>query len=188
MSGNWLSLNYENGPKVPALTKEKEQLLTQTLLEPPSFNLGFASECKEYLEAMNQPVPQCDYEYAVQCASRIMDLYPSKNVGNPETFIVAVVEALLEFPRPVVTALMHPRHGIASQSKFVPSLAEIVNFCEILMEKRSQGIREARERLAVLERRERLARDKIIIDEPQNRESQGFQKLAFSMRSALTKK
>ena len=173
---------------MPALTKEKEQLLTQTLLEPPSFDFGFGSDCQAYLEAVSQPVPRCDYEYAVQCASRILDLYPSKNVGNPETFIVAVVEALLEFPRPVVTALMHPRHGIASQSKFVPSLAEIVNFCELILERRDKGIREARQRLSVLERRERLARDKIIYDEPQNRDGGGFKKIGFSLRDALAKK
>ena len=49
---------------------------------------------------------------------------------NPEVYAGAVVMALMAYPPEIVTQATDPRRGIQSTSKFLPSIAELMEACE----------------------------------------------------------
>jgi hypothetical protein len=66
---------------------------------------------------------------AEMATTRLINLYP--NAGKvEETYVAAVMELLETYPLNDIRRFMDLRTGIVSRHKFLPSLAEIVDFIE----------------------------------------------------------
>jgi hypothetical protein len=69
----------------------------------------------------------------------VVSIYPPREMNDPATFLEYAVHALVGLPASAVVAMAHPQHGITRESKFLPSIAEMVQWCE----KRVSTVREA---------------------------------------------
>ena len=61
--------------------------------------------------------------------------YRRDDAIEPEMYSAAVAATLTDFSRDVVDFITDPRTGIASQLKFLPSVAEVREACELEREK-----------------------------------------------------
>jgi hypothetical protein len=61
---------------------------------------------------------------------RFLGLWPSARADNPDVYIAGVCATLEAYPDSTALAAMDPVHGIAAQSKFLPTLAELHAWCE----------------------------------------------------------
>ena len=68
-------------------------------------------------------------EAAAKAVSIILASYPSVNKENLEGFYRMSVEALKYFPDEILQALCNLTMGIQTKNKFVPSIAEMKEFC-----------------------------------------------------------
>lgn len=67
---------------------------------------------------------------AAQCLMRILSGYPGMAAKDLEAFSALAVTALAVYPDPVLVALANPRTGILHTSKFLPTVAEMAEWCE----------------------------------------------------------
>jgi len=147
-------------------------------------DLTFASvdECKRVLAAIAQDETDlCSQALAADAVTLIMELFPPREIGNPETFLEFAVMSLVGFPSDVVAKLAHPQFGIARDCKWLPSISELVQWCEREMEARKAAKANATKRLAVLRHREQLSRGNIINE--QRRANDGWHQISYTERS-----
>lgn len=67
---------------------------------------------------------------AMDCASRLVKFYPNGGSGAGGGYLGGMAAALCEYPRQIATKCCHPVHGIARESKFLPTIAELIAWCE----------------------------------------------------------
>ena len=149
-----------------------------------SLDFTFASEteCNTVLREIAADAQDvCGQALAADAVSLIMDLFPAKDINNPETFLEYAVMSIVGFPADVVAKLAHPQYGIARDCKFLPSIAELVQWCDREMEARKLARANATKRMAALNHRNRLAKGPIINEDKLKRD--GFEKLSFAARS-----
>lgn len=60
----------------------------------------------------------------------IMSAYPSSTLPDPEGYIRTMREAFLAMPRSQVSKAADPKNGIVTKCKWLPSIAEIVDFAK----------------------------------------------------------
>jgi hypothetical protein len=63
----------------------------------------------------------------------MMGCYRLGEVGDPETYFTAVIAVLLRYPPDVITAVTEPATGIPSKVKWLPTIAEIVEACDLAL-------------------------------------------------------
>jgi hypothetical protein len=56
--------------------------------------------------------------------------FPNGGANAGKGYIGALAAALAEYPRIVATKCCHPVHGVARETKFLPTVADVVGFCE----------------------------------------------------------
>ncbi len=67
---------------------------------------------------------------SIEGAARIVDAYPSGGRDAGKGYLGALAATLATYPRCVSEACCDPRRGIVQDSKFMPAIAEVVQWCE----------------------------------------------------------
>jgi hypothetical protein len=60
----------------------------------------------------------------------LLGCYRKGDAADPDTYAAAIAAVLSEYPPEIIRRATDPRHGIASQSKWLPTVAEVKEFCE----------------------------------------------------------
>lgn len=68
--------------------------------------------------------------YCLARAKVIFACYRKDETHDPETYAAAVGAILSEYPKNIIDLSSDPRSGIASKQKFLPTIAEIREFCD----------------------------------------------------------
>lgn len=72
---------------------------------------------------------------AKKAIAYVMRAYRTPDLADPKAFVDAAAMALEEFPALVLAELASPKTGIVRESKFPPSIAELVQWCEARLAK-----------------------------------------------------
>lgn len=72
---------------------------------------------------------------AQKAVSYVMQAFRTPDLANPSAFVEMAVGALEDFPPLVLAELASPKTGIVRDSKFPPSIAELVHWCEARLSK-----------------------------------------------------
>lgn len=97
----------------------------------------------------------------------VMHTYRTPDLADPKAFVDAAAVALEDFPALVLAEMASPKTGIVRESKFPPSIAELVQWCNdrlakhklvaesgsLFLERRRRAAEAARHKLADAERR-----------------------------------
>ena len=76
---------------------------------------------------------QMSKETAIEGAKILLGCYRTGEANDPEVYAKSVVSVLAEYPVDVIHAVCDPRYGIASKLKWLPTIAELKEACEIAM-------------------------------------------------------
>ncbi len=82
-----------------------------------------------------------------------MAIYPPRDMNDPEVFLEYAVHALVGMPAGIVAAMAHPGEGITRECKFLPSIAEMVQWCEARIAKLKAAKARAERRMTVWQER-----------------------------------
>lgn len=92
---------------------------------------------------------------AAMAAKVLLGCYRSGEANDPEVYITAVVATLAQYPEHVIRAVCDPRTGLPSRSKWLPTVSEVREECDVLCERdRRAGHWEALAEQTLRERRE----------------------------------
>jgi hypothetical protein len=95
----------------------------------------------------------------IEAAARIVDAYPNGGRDAGKSYIGALAAVLVSYPRQTATACADRVNGITRDCKFLPTVADIVAWCE----RKTDPLRHAAEReeriTAQLEQREEIKRN-----------------------------
>jgi hypothetical protein len=89
-----------------------------------------------------------------ELAKILLGCYRTGDANDPAIYAGAIIAVLSDYPLDVIEAAVDPRTGLPAQSKWLPTVAEVKDFCEARMIPRrmqAQGLRqlEEREQLAI---------------------------------------
>lgn len=99
------------------------------------------------------PSPNQDQiQYATDRAKLLLGCFRKGEVDDPDTYAAAVAAVLSDYPQEIIKRTTDPRTGIASHSKWLPTISEIKETCEAEM----WPIRREQERVRLAEERKRL--------------------------------
>lgn len=104
-----------------------------TLLPPPNGSSSLVAKPTNVGSTLLTPSSGPIHEKKMLAKERALLLfrcYPSGQANHPETYMVAVSSVLSDYPESVIRSVTDPRAGIARQSKFLPSVAEIAAACD----------------------------------------------------------
>ena len=91
--------------------------VTSKSLAETSFQYATETECMAVLrEIANDARDLCNQQLAAEAVGLIMELFPPKELNNPETFLEYAVMSIVDFPADVVAKLAHPQHGIVQSA------------------------------------------------------------------------
>lgn len=65
-------------------------------------------------------------------AKRLLGCYRTGDANDPQTYIAAVVSVLSRYPEAVIRDVTEPATGLPAKLKWLPSIFEIREECEIL--------------------------------------------------------
>lgn len=66
----------------------------------------------------------------MKAAMMLFGCYRKGDANDPEIYTAAIAATLADFPLEVVQYVTDPRTGIASKVKFLPTVAEVREFCD----------------------------------------------------------
>jgi hypothetical protein len=69
-------------------------------------------------------------KYAAERAKLLFGLYRKGDANDPATYVAGITAVLSEYEPEVIRYVTDPREGIARQSKWMPSIAELSEACE----------------------------------------------------------
>lgn len=99
--------------------------------------------------------------YAASRAKLLLGCYRTGDANDPETYVAAITAVLARYPEEVITGVTHPVTGLPSKKGWLPTVKEVTDACNEIMEpirqhearlKRIKDQFEARERDAKRER------------------------------------
>lgn len=64
----------------------------------------------------------------------MLDCYRTGGANNPETFVTAIAATLARYPDEVIFTVTDPRSGIPSRVSWMPSIKEVRDACEDVLE------------------------------------------------------
>ena len=70
---------------------------------------------------------------------KILEMYPNQAADAPEAYAEGLIRLLAEYPAGDVEQLLHPRHGLAAQCRFLPTVAEAKEMLDAAAEERRQA-------------------------------------------------
>ena len=65
------------------------------------------------------------------CAKELFSAYPQREFREPEVFVRGLVATLARYPDAVVRRVCNAETGLPQTSKFLPSIAEVREACEL---------------------------------------------------------
>lgn len=137
------------------------------LLRAGGTDFSDAASCKALIATVRHERSEpAGVRFAAEMLGVLLDLYPARDL-DPVAFVSYAAEALADFPEVVVCRMADPATGIARECKFAPTVAELVQWCERDEAAMTAAVATAERRLTHLSRREQLARDGLIYDQPQ---------------------
>ncbi len=75
----------------------------------------------------------CDRDFAAERARLLVGCYRKTDAADPEVFARAIVVVLMQYPKSVIVAVTEPATGIPAKIKWPPTIAEIVEACNVEM-------------------------------------------------------
>jgi len=96
-------------------------------------------------------------------ARRLLGCYRTGDANDPETYIAAVVSVLARYPDSVIRDVTEPATGLPAKLKWLPSISEIREECDILaarIARREQLDRELAEQFAARNPQRLLAKER----------------------------
>lgn len=70
---------------------------------------------------------------AAQAAKLLLGCYRSGDANDPDIYVRAVASVLAEYPSEVIRGVCNPRCGLPAKSKWLPTVSEVKEACEIAM-------------------------------------------------------
>src|SRR5215471_13485570 len=67
---------------------------------------------------------------AISAVSRLLSVFPNGAPHDPKGYIGALAELLQQYPRVVAIACCDPLKGVARTTRFMPTVADVVSWCE----------------------------------------------------------
>jgi hypothetical protein len=89
-------------------------------------------------------------------AIRLLGCYRTGDANDPETYISAVVSVLSRYAVHIIRDVTEPATGLPGRLKWLPTVAEIREECEILAQRDQRKFERERQIMAQLEAREAL--------------------------------
>jgi hypothetical protein len=71
---------------------------------------------------------------AVDLVGRMIGAYPNGGAGAGDNYIGAIAGVFCDYPRQVATECASPIHGVARNCTFLPTVADVVAWCEPALE------------------------------------------------------
>jgi len=87
---------------------------------------------KSLAAAQGQP-QYCPTSVAAERATLLTGCYRKGDAEDPEIYSIALISVLSNYPEDVVRLVTDPRTGIAGQSQWLPTIAEVRHACENAM-------------------------------------------------------
>lgn len=88
-----------------------------------------------------------------ELAKLLLGCYRTGDANDPAVYSGAVIAVLSDYPLDVIRAVVDPRTGIPSKSKWLPTVAEIKEACEAIEGPRRAAARRERAEQAQLDER-----------------------------------
>lgn len=95
---------------------------------------------------------------AASRAQLMFGCYRKGDANDPDTYTAAVAAVLTRYPPEVVAQVTDPRTGLPSRSDFLPTVKEVHDACELIVEREARAV--AREKME----REQVAETKRLND------------------------
>ena len=91
------------------------------------------------LSAESSALPR-DPAYTLQKAQMIFSCYRKDETQDPEVYVAAVAAVLSGYPETVIDYVCDPRTGITGTNKWLPSVSEIKEACDVYANRIAQDI------------------------------------------------
>lgn len=72
--------------------------------------------------------------YAASRAKLLLGCYRTGEANDPATYVAAITAILARYPEQVVTAVTHPATGLPSKKNWLPTVKEVTDACDEVME------------------------------------------------------
>lgn len=72
--------------------------------------------------------------YAAMRAKILLGCYRTGDANDPETYVAAVTAVLAHYPQEVITSVTHPVTGLPSKKSWLPTIKEVRDECDEVME------------------------------------------------------
>jgi hypothetical protein len=93
--------------------------------------------------------------YSSERARLLFGQFRKGDANDPETYVASIAAMLAEYPADVVKLATDPRSGLAATQDFLPTVKEIREFCDGVVEHRAEQARRDAELVRQLAERER---------------------------------
>lgn len=70
------------------------------------------------------------YSDAVESVGRLIAVFPNGSPANAKGYIGALAAVLVDYPRIVAAKCSDPLKGVARETRFLPTVADLVGWCE----------------------------------------------------------
>jgi hypothetical protein len=81
--------------------------------------------------------------------------YRKGDANDPDTYVAAITATLARYPEDVIRDVTHPATGLPTQISFLPTVKEVFDACEAIVQpRREAAAREERSRRQLAERAE----------------------------------
>ena len=97
---------------------------------------------------------RCSSEQASKAVRLILGSYPNRNVVDEDVYVRQLAGLVESYPLSIVRRLCDPARGIAAQSKFLPTLAEVGELAGEWVQEIEQSRQRASGRIEQIEHRE----------------------------------
>ncbi len=67
---------------------------------------------------------------ALECVRKLVRAFPNGGANAGDGYIGALAATLAEYPRMVAVKCCDPVHGVSRETRFLPTVADVVAFCE----------------------------------------------------------
>ena len=99
-----------------------------------SLTLQRATESKMALAGQTTP------QEAAKQGKRLIGCFPHARPPDPESYALAIATVLQQFPPAVVAECCDPRYGLPRTREFPPTVASIVDWCELRVKRHTGAI------------------------------------------------
>src|SRR5689334_17853078 len=88
--------------------------------------------------------PQAKGVYATERARLLFGQFRKGDANDPDTYTASVASVLAEFPDEVIRQATDPRTGLGSRLDWLPTVKEVRDFCQEIVEAEARAARRER--------------------------------------------